>query len=115
MESDHIMDRGLYACKDRTHSFIPRHQTTSEEESGKTRCGQIDEGGGKEYHPDEKEIFQFVCDCGGAEICICGRLSDASGRGKSWVCQRFRVLHRVWHGPYCKSIQQTDGEAECEP
>eukprot|EP00972_Heterocapsa_arctica_P066491 9812118-Heterocapsa_arctica.AAC.1 len=67
MESDHIMERGLYACKDRTHSSIPRHTTTSEEESVKTRCGQIDEGGGKEYHSYDKEIFHFIRDCGGAE------------------------------------------------
>eukprot|EP00972_Heterocapsa_arctica_P035986 5294328-Heterocapsa_arctica.AAC.1 len=60
------MERGLYFGKDREHRHSPRHKTSSETGIRQIRCGQIDERGGKEYHPDE-EVLQLFRDCVGAE------------------------------------------------
>eukprot|EP00972_Heterocapsa_arctica_P078439 11566680-Heterocapsa_arctica.AAC.1 len=67
METEYIMERGFHTGKDRAYIHIPRHKTASKTESGKDRCGQTDEGGGKEYHPDEEDVLQFLRDCGGTE------------------------------------------------
>eukprot|EP00972_Heterocapsa_arctica_P032390 4772479-Heterocapsa_arctica.AAC.1 len=61
------MERGVHTGKDRAYSTFPCHTTVSEKESGQARSGQVDEGGGKEYHHDEEEGPEFICDCGGTE------------------------------------------------
>eukprot|EP00972_Heterocapsa_arctica_P022143 3258214-Heterocapsa_arctica.AAC.1 len=86
MEAEYTVERGIHTGRNRAYRHIPRHKTMSEKGSGKIRCGQVDERGGKEHHLDKEKGHQLFCDCVGTEICICGRLPDASGRGKPRLC-----------------------------
>eukprot|EP00972_Heterocapsa_arctica_P027104 3986606-Heterocapsa_arctica.AAC.1 len=68
MESESVLKRGDHTGKDRAHCFVPCNNAVPEKEFGQVRSSQMNEGGGKEYHPDEEEGHTFLRDCGSTEV-----------------------------------------------
>eukprot|EP00972_Heterocapsa_arctica_P060159 8873679-Heterocapsa_arctica.AAC.1 len=64
MESESYLETGKHTFEDRAHRLVPCDQTDAEKDAEQTWCRQTFEGRSKEYHLDEEESFQFLCDRG---------------------------------------------------